>query len=96
MCDDSWTMGDALVVCRQLNYLGNGDPVAVHSSPFGVGSGPIFLDDLLCEGSEMNLLNCRAQEIGVHDCTSLESAAVYCPGKCLSGGTSSEETLYFG
>ena len=51
------------------------DPVAVRGSGFGRGSGPVFLTDLLCVGSEQNLLECRGAEVGVYDCS---SAGIYC------------------
>ena len=51
------------------------DPVAVRGSAFGRGSGPVFLKDLLCIGSERNLLECRGAEVGIYECN---SAGIYC------------------
>ena len=50
---------------------------------FGPGDDdvPIFLDNLLCRGSESSLLNCNAQAIGVHNCVHLEDAGVVCQGE---------------
>lgn len=44
----------------------------------------ILLDDLLCNGTERNLLSCLtylAVNIGNTDCTHLEDAGVRCEGK---------------
>ena len=54
------------------------DPVPVTGSGFGRGSGPVFLKDLRCVGSEEDLLECRGAEIGVYDCSNQDSAGVYC------------------
>ena len=88
VCDDNWSSENAMVLCRQLNYVGNGDPVAVHNALFGQGSGLIFLDDVRCVGDERNLLNCRANEIGAHNCEAAEDAGAFCPCElCKWSGT---------
>ena len=48
----------------------------------GLGSGFIILDSVNCSGNETSLLNCRAQEIGSHDCLATEDAGVICPCEC--------------
>ena len=57
------------------------------SDEFGMGSGPIHLDDVKCEGEETNLLSCPqlAQNIQ-HNCKHSEDAGVKCQGvrmKCV-------------
>ena len=47
---------------------------------FGQGSGNIFLDDVMCLGSESSLLQCYHRPIGHHDCTHEEDAGVSCLG----------------
>ena len=54
-----WDLDDAKVVCRQLGYQELGATVYSSSSTFGAGTGPVFLSDLNCVGSEDNLLQCR-------------------------------------
>ena len=65
-----------------LRILGNnnsGIAVAARRAKFGPGNGFIILDEVNCNGSESSLLQCRAAEIGVHNCVSLEDSSVYCP-----------------
>ncbi|NXI45955.1 DMBT1 protein, partial [Galbula dea] len=78
VCDDVWDLSDAQVVCRQL---GCGQPMAaLGSSHFGLGSGPIHLDDVECSGNEPSLQQCRHRGWGVHNCGHVEDAGVICTG----------------
>jgi len=47
---------------------------------FGQGSGPIWLDDVGCSGSESCLLSCRNRGIGSHNCIHFEDVAISCSG----------------
>ncbi|KAM5174137.1 LOW QUALITY PROTEIN: scavenger receptor cysteine-rich domain-containing protein DMBT1-like [Callospermophilus lateralis] len=76
ICDDSWDLRDAHVVCRQL---GCGVPLeATISAHFGEGSGPIWLDELNCTGEEARVWQCPSQGWGQHDCRHKEDAGVIC------------------
>ena len=58
------------------------DAIAVHNAGFCEGSGPIFLDDLMCTGDEASLLECaRGSDINASDCAHREDAGVRCQGK---------------
>ncbi|KAF1566692.1 CD5 antigen-like, partial [Eudyptes schlegeli] len=57
------------------------------------GTGPIWLDDVRCQGNELSLLGCPASPWGVTNCQHREDAAVVCaepfqlrlvdgPGRC--------------
>ena len=49
-------------------------------SYFGPGSGPTFLDNVQCTGSENNLLLCPSNAIGQENCNHNADAGVRCPG----------------
>ncbi len=81
VCDDSWDLNDANVVCRQLGC--GAARSALQNAAFGQGSGPIWLDDVSCFGNEPSITDCRHQGFGVHNCIHGEDASVVCEGKCL-------------
>ncbi|KAM6033011.1 scavenger receptor cysteine-rich domain-containing protein DMBT1-like isoform 1-T1 [Theristicus caerulescens] len=78
VCDDDWSFPDASVVCRQL---GCGTAVsAFGGAHFGQGSGPIWLDNVQCSGTEAALSECLARPWGVNNCDHGEDASVICTG----------------
>ena len=83
ICDDGaddenlgWGTEEAQVACRQLGFAG-GTPITQIN---GTTSPPIYylLDEVECDGTEDKLLDCDHAERGIHDCTTLEYAGVFC------------------
>ncbi|XP_075020257.1 antigen WC1.1-like isoform X2 [Calonectris borealis] len=78
VCDDSWDVADANVVCRQL---GCGSAVsALSEAAFGEGTGPIWLEKVHCKGTELSLWDCPAKPLFGKNCDHKEDAAVDCSG----------------
>ncbi|XP_074387872.1 scavenger receptor cysteine-rich domain-containing group B protein-like isoform X5 [Zonotrichia albicollis] len=78
VCDDSWDMADAQVVCRSL---GCGSALAAPGhAHFGQGAGPIWLDGTHCTGEELTLARCSLHTWGQHDCGHGEDAGAVCSG----------------
>ncbi|MBN3316748.1 DMBT1 protein, partial [Atractosteus spatula] len=79
VCDDSWDLQDAQVVCRQL---GCGDAVsAAIEASFRPGSGTIWLDEVNCTGSELHLWDCCHSGLNQSNCQHKEDAGVTCTGE---------------
>ena len=62
ICDYSWDLRDAMVVCRMIGFDGALD--APGSARFGQGSGPILLVYVSCDGTEDNLADCAHRGVG--------------------------------
>ena len=52
------------------------------TSGFETGSGPIFLDKLMCSGSESSVLDCSMERaVGLHRCNHTMDVGIACSGK---------------
>ncbi|XP_063969890.1 scavenger receptor cysteine-rich type 1 protein M130-like isoform X4 [Lytechinus pictus] len=87
ICDDDWDLADADVVCRQFGYAEGAVAACTMMScgfprpnDFGEGSGPIWLDNVRCVGTEERITDCPANPIGDQNCMHFEDAGVICKG----------------
>uniref|UniRef100_I3JIL3 SRCR domain-containing protein n=1 Tax=Oreochromis niloticus TaxID=8128 RepID=I3JIL3_ORENI len=87
VCDDSWDLNDAEVVCRQINC---GTALEVpKSSHFGAGTGQIWLGDVSCSGNESSLTQCQHSGFGSNTCEHGQDAAVICSDLIRLAGSGS-------
>ena len=76
VCGDGWDWHNAQVVCRELDL---GYAVNASSNAFyGQGSGQIWLDDVNCVGTELNIAQCSHRGWGTHNCNHGRDASVEC------------------
>ena len=76
VCDDSWDINDANVVCRQLGFSSASS--APHGAAYGQGVGPIWMEGVGCHGGGASLFDCTQLGWGIHNCVHGEDASVVC------------------
>ncbi|XP_052715472.1 deleted in malignant brain tumors 1 protein-like [Crassostrea angulata] len=94
VCDDSWDSKDASVVCFMLGYSRE-NAISTGTARFGQGEGPIWMDDISCQGTEKDIFDCNKTLVN-HNCGHSEDAGVICsPAPInkvrLEGGNSSAQ-----
>ncbi|CAI8021725.1 Fibrillin-2 [Geodia barretti] len=76
ICGNQLSSSDPVIICQSLGYpFTDAYPIPLPDTPYG--SGPIFLDNLDCDGSEEGVLNCL-YSVGVHSCSHDQDVAVKC------------------
>ena len=77
ICEDSFTINDAHVICRML-----GHPLAAAVSARGLyGAAPsdkFVLDELHCTGNETSIFDCQHDGEWKENCVATEIAGVHC------------------
>ena len=74
ICDNPWGREETGVVCRNLGIFGGGQQLI--SSLFGQGTTDTQLDQVMCNGSELSLLDCSYNGFGRNICN--DHASVRC------------------
>ena len=75
VCDNSWNIAEADVVCRWLGY--GYAILAIQEAAFGEGSGRQWERSWYCNGNETSLDNCSSSSTA---CSHSEDASVICSG----------------
>lgn len=78
VCDDLFNSRAGEVVCRQLGFS---EALAVMKrAALGEADASvrILLDDVLCQGGERSLLECKRSRVGKHNCSHREDVGVIC------------------
>ena len=77
ICSDGWNNNNVEVVCRTLGFSG----ASTFFSQYGRGSGPIWLNNVMCNGNEASLVECTYPGVGIiEDCTHDKDVGVRCNG----------------
>lgn len=76
VCDDDFSYADAHVVCQELGFSGTNTYWG--NARYGMGYGPIWLDDVACVGNESSIANCSHNPVGIHNCNHREDVSVSC------------------
>ena len=82
VCDDALGVEGATVICRELG-LPHTDARVADYNQFVQGVGQIWLDDVVCTGTEDLLSDCEHREWGNHNCVHGEDAGVICGGRTI-------------
>ena len=75
VCDDNWTDREARVFCRSIGYTMGRVLAADQYEP---GEGDILLDEVYCNGAEMELDDCAHNPWGESDCSHREDVGARC------------------
>ena len=68
-------MSQCNIVLRIGTNTGAG---ARRRAAFGQGVGDIFLDNVVCDGNELRLIDCASNPLAAHNCQHSDDAGVVC------------------
>ena len=86
ICSDGWDIPDASVVCRMLSFAGAWTAGCCTASRRR--TGPVWLSELSCTGTEASLAECGHSGWGLSNCDHAKDAEVICHSP------PTEKTLY--
>ena len=84
ICYHGWDITDTNVVCKQLGF-----PKASRvfsGATHGHGTGPIWLGDVACSGSESHIYDCQHRGWGNNNCSHSQDPSVECSAVRLVNG----------
>ncbi|CAM1310968.1 SCRASP1 (predicted) [Pycnogonum litorale] len=87
VCDDEFDNSDASVVCKMLGY--KGPSFVLKEGSYPPGTGPIWLDNVNCNGNEDYIHQCTLLPWGQNDCRHAEDVSI----KCLPTSTEEVSTI---
>ena len=76
VCEHNFLNMDARVVCRQLNYTDQIEYGTLYSN--GTESGPIWLDNVKCNGQESTIAACQHNGWGINSCNHKNDIGITC------------------
>ena len=81
VCDDSFDATDAQAACKTLGFAGG---LYSHTNPgFSESSVPIWMDEVDCDSSTTNFLQCEHEGWNDHDCSHGEDVLLDCRRICI-------------
>lgn len=78
VCGDGWGSRSGDVVCHQLGYLRSRE--VRRDTWFGEGSGPVWVEGVVCDGSEGVLSECSHGAYGNNFCNHNRDIEIKCTG----------------
>ncbi|KAL5022242.1 hypothetical protein ScPMuIL_001397 [Solemya velum] len=82
ICDEKFDEAAARVICRMLGFDADGGVEIHNSTTFGQGRfEPIWIDKVVCDGSEQTLEDCELGRWGVNHCEHDKDVGVVCLGE---------------
>ncbi|XP_043919572.1 deleted in malignant brain tumors 1 protein-like [Protopterus annectens] len=81
ICDSSWDMRDANVICNQLKC--GGALLANTNAYFGPGTGYSWINNIICSGKEKDIFQCSTDKWLQNSCLHSRDASVMCTKSAL-------------
>ncbi|KAJ8322311.1 hypothetical protein KUTeg_000782 [Tegillarca granosa] len=74
VCDDEFNTVSAQIVCKKMGLPSS----HAYIQFFGQGTGNIWLDDVMCTGTETSIFQCNMTRVGDNDCEHSEDVGIIC------------------